>query len=39
MKDLKMRRIKCKCGLEMDRDQNAAINIKKEGLRLLREAV
>lgn len=26
---------KCKCGLEIDRDYNASINIKKEGFRLL----
>lgn len=38
MKDLKNRTIECNCGLKMDRDQNAAINIRNEGLRLLREA-
>ena len=35
MKDLSNRTIKCDCGLKMSRDQNAAINIKKEGLRIL----
>lgn len=35
MKDLSKRTIQCDCGLTMDRDQNAAINIKKEGLRIL----
>lgn len=29
---------KCECGLSMDRDLNAAINIKNEGIRILREA-
>lgn len=37
MKDLRIRTIRCDCGLIMSRDQNAAINIKKEGLRLLKE--
>lgn len=35
MKDLKIRTMRCDCGLVMSRDQNAAINIKNEGLRLL----
>lgn len=34
MKDLHIRIMKCDCGLTMNRDQNAAINIKKEGLRI-----
>ena len=32
---LSERKYTCTCGLEIDRDLNAAINIKKEGLRLL----
>ena len=36
MKDLGLRMMKCDCGGEMSRDQNAAINIKKEGLRMLK---
>ena len=38
MKDLRIRTMRCECGMIMNRDQNAAINIKKEGLRMLREA-
>ena len=38
MKDLRLRTMKCGCGLTMSRDQNAAINIKKEGLRIYRSA-
>lgn len=37
MKNLENRTMLCDCGLTMGRDQNAAINIKKEGLRLLHE--
>lgn len=37
MKDLTIRIMKCDCGLTISRDQNAAINILQEGLRLLTE--
>lgn len=37
MKGLKIRVMDCDCGLHIDRDQNAAINIRNEGLRLLSE--
>ena len=37
MKDLHIRTIRCDCGLTMNRDQNAAINILTEGLRMLAE--
>ena len=37
MKDLAIRKMTCDCGLTMSRDQNAAINILNEGLRLLTE--
>lgn len=37
MKDLHMRVINCDCGLSMSRDQNAAINILNEGLRIYSE--
>ena len=37
MKNLQMRTMKCECGLVMNRDQNAAINILNEGLRILNE--
>ena len=35
MKNLAIRTMKCNCGLVISRDQNAAINILREGLRLL----
>lgn len=35
MKDLKIRIMRCDCGNVMDRDQNAAINIRNEGIRIL----
>ena len=35
MKNLQIRKITCDCGLTISRDQNAAINILNEGLRLL----
>ncbi len=37
MKNLQIRTMKCDCGLKISRDQNAAINILNEGLRLLTE--
>lgn len=38
MKNLTIRTMKCDCGLTMNRDQNAAINILREGLRILNES-
>ena len=38
MKDLRIRTMNCECGLTINRDQNAAINILREGLRMLNEA-
>lgn len=38
MKDLTVRTMRCDCGLMIGRDQNAAINIKNEGLRILNSA-
>ena len=36
MKDLSIRKIKCVCGLSLNRDYNSAINIKNEGLHILK---
>lgn len=38
MKNLTIRTMKCDCGLTISRDQNAAINILHEGLRILNES-
>lgn len=38
MKNLRSRTMKCDCGLTISRDQNAAINIRNEGLRILNES-
>lgn len=38
MKNLSIRTMRCDCGLTISRDQNAAINIKNEGLRILKSA-
>ena len=35
MKDLRIRTMRCECGYAMDRDRNAAMNIRKEGLRIM----
>jgi putative transposase len=37
MKNLQIRKMTCSCGLTISRDQNAAINILNEGLRMLTE--
>ena len=36
MKNLANRTMVCDCGLTISRDQNAAINIRREGLRILK---
>ena len=36
MKNLQIRIMNCNCGFTINRDQNAAINIKQEGLRILK---
>lgn len=38
MKDLSIRTLHCDCGTIINRDQNAAINIRNEGLRILNSA-
>lgn len=38
MKNLAVRIMRCDCGLTISRDQNAAINIRNEGLRMLKAA-
>lgn len=38
MKNLTIRTMRCDCGLILDRDHNAAINIKNEGIRILKSA-
>lgn len=35
MKNLKIRKMYCQCGNVIDRDYNAALNIRAEGMRLL----
>jgi putative transposase len=39
MKKLTIRTMKCSCGYNLDRDQNAALNILQEGLRILTDSV
>ena len=39
MKDLKIRVMDCSCGHHIGRDQNAALNILREGLRVLNESL
>lgn len=37
MKDLRIRVLQCDCGITISRDQNAAANVLREGMRLLQE--
>ena len=39
MKNLSVRTMKCDCGLTINRDRNAAINIMNEGLRILNKSL
>ena len=39
MKNLSIRKMNCECGNQKDRDLNSAINIKREGLRILFDAI
>jgi putative transposase len=39
MKDLKVRRMVCECGVDLDRDHNAALNILRWGLEVWRNQV
>ena len=38
MKNLQIRMMRCDCGLTISRDQNAAVNILREGLRILNKS-
>ena len=39
MKDVTVKKLRCSCDKVIDRDKNAALNIRDEGLRILRETV